>query len=83
MIRAFLRQFSTRLSRGWRGAPMMGLFVLILAGLPQARALLTAGILVIGAMLILARHPIGPPGPRRGTPIVLFPRSMDVTTPSA
>ena len=86
MIRAFLRLFSTRLSRGWRSAPMLGLFVLILAGLPQARALLTAGILggiVIGAALILARHPVGPPGPRRGTPIVLFPRTMDVTTPSA
>ena len=38
---------------------------------------------LLGAMLILARHPIGPPGPRRGTPIVLFPRTMDVTTPSA
>ena len=86
MSRASLRLFSTRLSfSGWRTAPMLGVFVLILASLPQARALLTAGILggiVIGAALIVARHPLNPSGPRRGTPIVLFPRTMDVSTPS-
>jgi len=86
MSSAFLRLLSKRLSfNGWRSAPMVGVFVLILASLPQARALLTAGILggiVIGAALIVARHPINP-GPRRGTPIVLFPRTVDVQTPSA
>lgn len=85
MNRAFLRLTSTRLLHGWRSAPMLAVFVLILASLPQARALLTYGILggiVIGAALILARHPVGPQGPRRGTPIVLFPRSIDVTTTS-
>jgi len=64
---------------------MFGAFVVILASLPQARALLTYGMLggiVIGAALILARHPVGPSGPRRGTPIVLFPRGLDVSTPS-
>jgi hypothetical protein len=87
MGRAFLRLVWTRLSLGgWRGAAKLGFFVLILAALPQARALLTAGLLggiVIGAALILARHPIAPSGPRRGTPIVLFPRTFDATTPSA
>ena len=82
MSRAFLKLYSTRLSfGGWRSAPMLGIFVLILAGLPQARALLTAGLLggiVIGAALILARHPVKPSGPRRGSPIVLFPRTIDV-----
>lgn len=86
MSRAFLRLSFTRLPLGgWRSTPMLAVFVLILASLPQARTLLTGGILggiVIGAALILARHPVGPGGPRRGTPVVLFPRTFDVTTPS-
>ena len=85
MKSAFLRLNPTRLFGGWRSAPMLGVFVLILVSLPQARALLTGGILggiVIGAALILARHPVGPSGPRRGTPIVLFPRTVEVRSTS-
>ena len=51
----------------------------ILAALPQARAVLITGFLggvVIGICLILARQQ---PGPRRGTPITLFPRPVNVT----
>ena len=83
MISAFLRLYSTLLG-GWRGTPMLLAFVVILVSLPQARALLTGGILggiVIGAALIIARHPLGP-RPRRGTPIVLFPRTVEISTPS-
>jgi hypothetical protein len=58
---------------------MVALFALILVALPEARALLTAGILggiVLGALLILIRHQSSS-GPRRGTPIiVLFPRQV-------
>jgi hypothetical protein len=83
MISAFLRLYSSLLG-GWRSTPMLLVFVLILVSLPQARALLTGGILggiVIGAALIIARHPIGR-GPGRGTPIVLFPRTVEVRTTS-
>lgn len=82
-LRAFLRLDSTpetpsRWNR-WRGLGMVLLLALILIALPEARALLTAGILggvVLGALLILIRHqPTS--GPRRGTPIiVLFPRPI-------
>ena len=63
---------------GWRGFLWLGAFVVIGAALPQARALLTAGVLggiVLGVLLILIRHS-GPPRTRRGTPIVLFPRPV-------
>ena len=55
-------------------------FLAIVAGLPQARALLATGIaggVVIGGLLILLRHHLGSGGPRRGTPIVLFPRPVN------
>ena len=64
---------------GWRGwLNLLGL-VAILAALPEARALLGAGMLggiVLGVALILIRHNARPSGPRRGTPIVLFPRPV-------
>lgn len=68
---------------GWRGLPLIAVFVAILATLPQARALLTTGFLggvVIGICLILARQQ---PGPRRGTPITLFPRPVSVNVTRA
>lgn len=84
MVRAFLRLYSTPLSvTGWRGVPLLGIAVAIIVALPQARALVTAGLLggvVIGAFLILIRHQSGTPGPRRGSPIVLFPRTVDFRT---
>jgi hypothetical protein len=63
---------------GWRNLVLLAVFGAILAALPQARALLTTGFLgglVIGICLIVARHQ---PGPRRGTPITLFPRPVSV-----
>ena len=69
--------------RGWRNLLPIAVFVAILAALPQARALLTTGLLggvVIGICLILARHQ---PGPRRGTPITLFPRPVSVNVTRA
>jgi hypothetical protein len=82
MVRAFL----TRSSRpgaltGWRGLPMLAFFALFLIALPQARALVAAGLaggVVLGGLLILIRHHSGSSGPRRGTPIVLFPRRVEV-----
>jgi hypothetical protein len=56
-------------------------FVAILAILPEARALLATGLgggVVLGGLLILARHHIGGGGPRRGTPVALFPRPVRV-----
>jgi hypothetical protein len=83
MIRAFLGRYSQAAPvSGWRGAAWLGLLAAILIALPQARALLTVGLLggiVIGAFLILIRHQSGPPGPRRGTPIVLFPRTVETS----
>lgn len=64
---------------GWQGWLRLLALVAILAALPQARALLTAGLLgggVLGVILILIRQQSGPPRPRRGTPIVLFPRPV-------
>jgi hypothetical protein len=69
--------------RGWRNLVPIAVFVAILAALPQARALLTTGLLggvIIGICLILARHQ---PGPRRGTPITLFPRPVSVSVTRA
>jgi hypothetical protein len=57
------------------------LFGAILAILPEARALLATGLgggVVLGGFLILVKHRIGTGGPRRGTPIVLFPRPVSV-----
>jgi hypothetical protein len=83
MKSAFLRFSSLRfVIRGWHDTPMLAIFILLVAGVPQARAMLIAGMLggiVIGAALILARHPLGPSGPRRGTPVMLFPRRVDVS----
>ena len=73
-LRAFVRRFSMS---GWRGLLCLALFVAILVTLPQARALLTAGCLggiILGVFLIMIRQQ--PSGPRRGTPIVLFPRPV-------
>lgn len=79
-LRAFLRSYSTPHSvRGWRGAPFLALVAAIVIALPEARALLTAGVLggsVLGVLLILVRHQSGPRRPDRGTPIVLFPRPV-------
>ena len=81
MIRAFLRLYSDpQRLRGFRNVSVWALFLIILAAVPQARVLLTAGMLggvVVGAALIIARHHF-PSGPRRGTPIVLFPRPVNV-----
>jgi hypothetical protein len=78
-LRAFLRHnpFSSMRMSGWRGVLWLGLLSVIVVALPQARALLTAGILggiVLGAFLILMRQ--RRPGGPRGTPIVLFPRPV-------
>jgi hypothetical protein len=57
------------------------LFGAIVAILPEARALLATGLgggVVLGGFLILVKHHIGTGGPRRGTPIVLFPRPVNV-----
>lgn len=83
MVRAFLRRHSTPAPMtGWRSALLLAFLAAILLVVPQARALITAGLLggvVIGALLILIRHQSGS-GPRRGTPIVLFPRTADMST---
>jgi hypothetical protein len=80
MIKAFLRLYSDPSAlRGFRSVPLWVAFLGILIGVPQARVLLTAGFLgglVIGAALIIARHHFHSNGPRRGTPIVLFPRPV-------
>ena len=79
-LRSVLRQSLTGSSmKGWRGSVLLAAFAVILVALPEARALLTAGILggtVLGVFLILIRQQAGPPRPRRGTPIVLFPRPV-------
>ena len=67
----------------WRNLVPIAVFVAILAALPQARALLTTGFLggvVIGICLILSRQQAGP---RRGTPITLFPRPVSVNVTRA
>jgi hypothetical protein len=64
---------------GWRGLLWLGALAAIVAALPEARALLTAGVgggIILGALLILMRQQAGPPRPKRGTPIVLFPRPV-------
>ena len=79
-LRSVLRQSLTGSSmKGWHGIILLVAFAAILIALPQARALLTAGMLggvVLGVFLILVRQQPGPPRPRRGTPIVLFPRPV-------
>ena len=58
----------------------------ILVALPEARALIATGLaggVVIGAFLILMRYQGGPGGPRRGTPIVLFPRTVNLSANGA
>ena len=79
-LRSVLRRSMTRSSmKGWHGIILVVAFAVILVALPQARALLTAGIaggIVLGVFLILIRQQAGTPRPRRGTPIVLFPRPV-------
>ena len=81
MIRAFLKLNPTPESfRGWRSAPFLILFLVIVVLVPQARVLLTAGFLggvVLGAALIIARRRIGSPRPPQGRLIVLFPRPVN------
>jgi hypothetical protein len=81
---AGLRVFQARTGTGgWRNLLLLAVFGAILIALPQARALLTTGFLggvVIGICLILARQQ---PGPRRGTPITLFPRPVSVNVTRA
>ena len=80
---AGLRVYRARRVGGWRNLLPIIMFVAILVALPQARALLTTGLLggaVIGVCLILARQQ---PGPRRGTPITLFPRPVSVNVTRA
>jgi hypothetical protein len=79
--RAFVRVFSTPIPvSGWRGTAWLAVAAGIFLTLPEARALVTTGFLggiVIAAVLILIRHR-GSSGPRRGTPIVLFPREVNI-----
>jgi len=81
---AGLRVYQARIRLGgWRRLPLIAMFVAILVALPQARALLTTGFLggvVLGICLILARQQSGP---RRGTPITLFPRPVSVNVTRA
>ncbi len=81
-LRAFLRLDPTPSSiTGWRGTLLLGVAAAILVALPQARALIMAGLMggvVIGAFLIGIRHQSGSSRPRRGTPIVLFPRPVNL-----
>jgi hypothetical protein len=83
MIRAFLRlNPSPESFRGWRSVLWLCLGLLIVVLVPQVRVLLTAGFLggvVLGGSLIIARREFSGPGPRRGTPIVLFPRPANVS----
>ena len=78
-LRAFLRLLSTPLTtKGWRGVLLLAFLAAMLVILPEARALLTLGLsggMVLGVFLILIRHQFRG-GPRRGTPIVLFPRPV-------
>jgi hypothetical protein len=80
-MRAFLKHYrSPRSIAGWRGVPFLGFVVAITIALPEAQALLLGGItggIVIGAFLILIRHQFRSGGPRRGTPIVLFPKPAE------
>jgi len=82
-LRVFVREHSQPPSMtGWRGVLWFGAVALILVALPQARALIATGLaggVVIGAFLILIRHQGGPSGPRRGTPITLFPRTVNLS----
>ena len=82
-LRVFVRQHAQPPSMsGWRGAFWLGAAVVILVALPQARVLIAAGLaggVVIGAFLILIRHQGGPSQPRRGTPITLFPRTVNLS----
>ena len=77
VTRAFVRVFSTAIPvSGWRGVVWLGIAAAIFLALPEARTLVTLGVLggiVIAAFLILIRHSAGA-GPGRGTPIVLFGR---------
>ena len=79
-LRSVLRRSLTGSTmNGWHGIIVLVAFAVILVALPQARALLTAGLaggIVLGVFLILIRQQAGPPRPRRGTPIVLFPRPV-------
>jgi hypothetical protein len=83
MVGAFLRLYSARLTMtGWRGVLWLGIAAAILVALPEARAVLALGLaggVVIGAFLILIRHQGRPSGPRRGTPITLFPRAVNLS----
>ena len=79
--RAFFRGTLTPISvNGWRGRVWLGIALAIFLALPEARALVTTGFLggiVIAAFLILIRHRRSS-GPGRGTPIVLFPRDVNI-----
>jgi hypothetical protein len=81
MKRALVRVYSTPIpASGWRGRVWLAIALAIFLALPEARALVTAGFLggiVIAAFLILIRYR-GSSGPGRGTPIVLFPRDVNV-----
>lgn len=84
-LRGWLRLYNTRLSiSGVRGWPILGIFLAIVAALPEARWLLAYGLgggIIIGATLILLRRHTG--GPGRGTPITLFPREAAFAPPRA
>jgi hypothetical protein len=79
--------YSTPLAiSGWRGVPLLALTAAIVVALPEARALLLVGLMggvVVGLGLILLRHHLGSSGPRRGTPITLFPRPVDLASSRA
>jgi hypothetical protein len=82
-FRAFLGWFSRpAVARSVRGVPLLS-FIAIVAFVPLARALLATGLaggIVLGGLLILFRHHLSSSGPWRGTPIVLFPRTVDLRT---
>ena len=74
--RAFVKVYSTPIPMsGWRGSVWLLVGAAIFIALPEARALVIAGLLggvVIAGVLIYIRRGRGASGPGRGTPIVLF-----------
>jgi hypothetical protein len=86
-LRAFLKLYSTPIDMsGWRGVPWLLVVAVITMALPEARAIIFTGLMggvIIGAFLISVRHKYGSSGPRRGSPIVLFPRPVKLSANNA
>lgn len=85
-LRAFIKLYSASLDMsGWRGVPWLLVVLAITIALPEARAIMVTGFMggvIIGGFLIAVRHKYGS-GPRRGTPIVLFPRPVNLSANNA